>query len=209
MTIDAEIWAGLRVASSTFQLQIPQRQQRTAGGDVYAAGLGAPLWSGRAVLRPGPHVTQIAVEAALDRLRRPGQRLELWDTRVRGPRADPTAALLGPAVPQLLEVGGNAVRLTGLPPGYLLQRGDYLGWSYGASPVRRALHRVWTPQVVAGAQGITGWIEVEPLIRPGVPVSAVILHRPRLTAQIVSASYGEAVPMITDGAEIDWIQTFR
>lgn len=112
--------------------------------------------------------------------------------------------------PSVHSAGGNWLRIQGLPPGYVLRRGDWIGFFYGTSPTRRALHRVWSAEVVANAAGLTGQIEVEPLIRPGlVSGERVQLVRAACKAVLVGAAYGAGRLNITEGAQVAWTQTLR
>lgn len=205
--IDADVFGGLRIAESEFRLSVPVRVNRLAGGQVIPASLGASLWQGSVTLAQGYHRTAAATEAAIMRLQRPGVTFLAYDSRFMGPVDDPTGAILGAATPTVHTITGTALRITGLPAGYTIRRGDLIGWTYGTSPVRYAVHRAWTPVSVASAGGLTPLIEVEPLIRHGTAVGApVSLIRPRIRAQLMVPSYGAGRPLITAGAVLPFVQ---
>jgi len=205
--IDTEVFAGLRVADAAFALNVPVRVNRLGGGQVIPASQGAALWQGRVTLVDGYHRDAAAVEAAIMRLKRPGVTFLAYDTRFLGPEADPSGAILGAATPTIHTITGTALRIAGLPGGYIIRRGDLIGWNYGTSPVRYALHRAWSPESVASAGGLTPLIEVEPLIRPGAVVgAAVTLVRPLIRAQLLVPSYGAGRPLITAGASLPFVQ---
>jgi hypothetical protein len=206
--IDTEAFAGLKIAEAAFSLSVPVRVNRLAGGEMIPASLGASLWQGTVTLVQGYHRTAAPNEAAIMRLQRPGVTFLAYDSRFNGPDYDPTGSILGAATPTVHTITGTALRITGLPSGYTIRRGDLIGWTYGTSPVRYAVHRAWTPVSVASAGGLTPLIEVEPLIRPGTPVGAAVsLIRPRIRAQLLSPSYGAGRPLITAGAVLPFIQT--
>jgi hypothetical protein len=207
--IDTTIADLMRVSASGLRLSDPVAVNRLAGGQVITASAGAALWTGSLELVPGYHAAQAEIEARIARLQRAGVRFLIHDTRRNGPRTDPGGIMLGSSTPTIhtLDADNVRLRITGLPSGYTLSPGDWIGWSYGSSPTRRALHRVVTG-AVADASGLTPLFEVVPHIRPGVVTGAAVqLVRPQMFAQLIGADYGNGVPLITAGARIDFIQT--
>jgi hypothetical protein len=209
--IDTTIADLFRVVGSTWRLNDPVVVNRLVGGEVLTASAGAPLWTGSLELVQGYHAHQAEIEARIIELQDPGVRFRTHDPRFNGPRLDPGGFILGSATPTIhtLDTDNLRLRVTGLPVGYTLSPGDYIGWTYGSSPTRRALHRVVTA-ATASAGGLTPLFRVRPHIRLGaVTGAAVQLVRPQITARLIGVDYGKVVPLITPGARLDFIQTLR
>lgn len=207
---DGTFLSDLRVEGQTFDLLVPAETAQTASGEVIRAALGSGLWRGTLSLAMSTHQNAASIEARLARLVRPGATFDVWDVRRVGPNFDPTGAILGAASPTVHSSSTTWIRITGLPPSYRLRRGDWLAFDYGSSPVRRALHRVWTVEAVANASGLTPQIEVEPLIRPGLSAGAAVsLIRPACRAAVLSAQFGRGAGVFTEDAEIAWTQVLR
>lgn len=205
--MDLQFYAALGIVEQSFELVHPSVEQRTADGRLILAPLGSPVWRGSFVTQARDHRVQAAVEAAAARVRRL-QSLFLWhDARFVGPAADPSGAALGAATPTVHSSAYGWVRIQGLPPGYVLGAGDWLGWAFGPGAARRALHRVASASVVAGPDGLTGAIDVEPPVRAGVaPGAAVQLIRPACAAIITGMSQGPAARRRTGGLQVSWTQ---
>lgn len=204
--------AALPVAAVQFRLSEPIETARLGDGTVLSASLGAALWTGTIRLARRGHRAAMASEALIGLLQRPGASVLLHDPRVTGPAGDPEGAILGAAIPVLHAIAANAreLRLAGLPAGYVLTPGDMLGFAYGASPLRHALHRLVTG-AVADAEGLTPFVEVIPRLRPGaVTGTAVTLVRPFCKAVLLpDPDYGSAARALTEGATFGFIQTLR
>jgi hypothetical protein len=208
---DITFFGGIKVASARLTLSEPQETNRLADGSILKASLGAALWQGELSLIPGYHVDQGAIEVRLAKLLRAGQTFLAYDTRYDGPASDPDGIILGSNTPTIHTLNGDnrRLRVTGLPAGYQLTAGDWIGWTYGSNPVRYALHRIET-DATASSAGLTPLFAVEPFIRPGITVgAAVTLVRPPIKAVMTQADYGAARPVITDGASFSFIQTLR
>jgi hypothetical protein len=142
----------------------------------------------------------------------PGATFLCHDRRQIGPASDPTGSGLGSRTVTIHSVASNLreLRLTGLPSGYVLSAGDMLGFQYGSSPVRYALHRI----VVGGtasSSGLTPMLELVPNLRPGaVAGMTVSLIRPARKARLLpEPSYGSGRQALSRGASFDFIQTLR
>ena len=205
-----EFFDGLRLQAWGMSLAVPVGTSRLANGQTIPFGLGEPYWRGRVQLSPHYHAQHAATEVDLMRLERPGQTFLVYDARFNGPQADPGGVILGAANPVIhtLNANNQSLRVSGLPAGYVLTKGDWIGWQ-SANPLRYWLHRVATTVTASGA-GLTPLFDVEPHIRPGALTGmAVDLIQPVCRARIVSAGYGNARPRITDGASFDWEETVR
>ena len=208
---DAVFFGGIKKAAAKLKLNEPQEVNRLGDGSVLKASLGAALWQGELSLIPGYHADQGAIEVKIAKLMRAGETFLAYDTRYDGPAADPDGSILGASTPTIhtLDADNRRIRVTGLPVGYELRAGDWIGWTYGSSPVRYALHRIETDATASGA-GLTPLFAVEPFIRPGVTVgAAVTLVRPPIKAVMTEADYGSGRPLITEGATFSFIQTLR
>lgn len=203
----------LPIKELTFDLPEAVEISETGGGEVLTASLGHRLWQGEVQLGDMTRDEAADCMAMLDVLRRAGGSFMAHDIGRPGPRADLTGAVLGTASPKLLAVHANnrEIRLSGLPIGYQLQRYDYLAFSYGANPVRHALHRIAAP-AVAGTGGATGYFEVSPNIRPGFALDAdVSLLKASCKAIIVPGTVtpGRRQATMTVGASFKFLQTLR
>ena len=170
------------------------------------------LWQGEVTL--GRMLEAEAAHAAvmMDLIRPSGALFWAYDIRRPFPKADPTGSILGGASPVVyaLPAGSREIRLSGLPAGYELRRGDYLGWTYDSG--RWALHRVASSQVVASGTGITPAFDLNSVIRPGVTVgTAVQLIRPALPMMRIrgSISPGQTRAAITEGFTFRFSQTLQ
>lgn len=206
-----DFYGALRIASQTFVLNVPSGISRLANGQSIPYANGASYWRGSVGLAQAYHA-DTDHEVDLMRLSRPGETFLVFDTRFNGPRADPGGVILGVATPVIhtLDADNRRMRVSGLPAGYVLSKGDPVGWHYGASPVRYAYHRL-AETVEASGAGLTPLVAVEPHIRPGsVTGTPIELVRPVCRARIASASFGQAVRRIwTEGTTFEWEETLR
>ncbi|WP_323775954.1 hypothetical protein [Leisingera sp.] len=211
MSIDTTFFGLLRKHQIRFRLSEPVETNRLASGEVLTASLGAALWVGEITCFQAHYSVAQEIEARIDKLQRPGEFFEAYDPRFNGPKSDPDGVLLGASTPVIASLGGDnrSLTLSGLPSGYELSAGDYIGWQYGTNPVRFAVHRLATGATADGA-GLTPIFEVSPHVRTGVTVgTAVNLVRPRIKARLMSPDYGNARPMFTEGARFSFTQTLR
>jgi len=211
VTTDTTFFDCLPYASTSFSLSEPVQTARLGDGSIIKGSLGAALWRGEMRLHAAKHPNLAETEARLAKLMRPGQFFLAYDSRFNGPAADVGGVILGSSTPVIHTVAANnrEMRVSGLPSGYVLTAGDYIGWQYG-SPARYGLHRLVTGATASGA-GLTPLFEVAPFIRPGVVVgsTAVVLVRPPIKAVLESSDYGSGAPRITQGASLRFIQTLR
>jgi hypothetical protein len=199
----------LRIRQITFDAPEQLEVNRTGGGANLRARIGPQLWTGEVQMGRLTRDEAIEHEVLTQVLGGPECSFLVFDTRRPGPRQDLTGAILGASVVTIASTpNAREMTLTGLPSGYVLRRGDYLAFEYGASPVRRALHRVVDPVVTANGSGTTPLFEIYPLRRPGVIVSSVTLVRASCKAVIVPGSLqsGRSEKTITDGMTFRWEQ---
>lgn len=192
----ASWWSQLRIMSMTPLLSEAISHTTTRGGETIRADQSARLWRYRVELWWYYHDAADAVLAQLRALQNAGGSFMAHPRPRNGPIADPEGVILGAATPTIASLEANAreLGLAGLPSGYVLQAGDYLGFSYG-SPTRHAMHQVLVGGT-ADAVGSIPLIEVNPYIRPGADVGAsVTLLRPQFKALIVPGSVEEGQAM--------------
>lgn len=183
-----DFWSTLRFQTfDKLRLAGGLQFQATGGGEVIPARTGQRLWEGDVTLVAG--YDHGATEALLTVLQDPGRSFMATAHDRPYPLRDPTGALLGAAAPVIasLPAGGRSMTLSGLPAGYVLSPGDYLGFTRG-TPARHELVQLVTGAVADGA-GVTPEFEVTPGIRPGAIVGAAVqLARPTFRAMIVPGS---------------------
>ncbi len=189
--------------------------QRTKGGTILTSDLGDQLWSGKIDLSVMTHDEVSAVRPLINMLRRGGTSFLVSDLTRPWPRFDADGLIIAAwaGSPQLASVGssGREVSLTGLPPNYVLSRGDLISWTYGSSPLRYALHEL-VGTVQASSAGTTDLVEVNPPVRPGAAAGdPVKLRWPVCKARLVPGqnSTGASERTITTGATLSWQQMLR
>lgn len=209
----ADFFGDLRVQSITFDL--PESMVATGvtgSGDILTADLGSRLWSGEVQLGPMYYDEAEEVSAKLSTLRQAGRSFFVYNMAKPGPRMDREGAILGAATPQIKSVASNNRELTlkGLPVGYVLSPGDYIGFTYGSSPTRYALHDLVTGGAANGSGEVT--VEVSSFIRAGAAANAAVtLIKPYCKAVLVpgSISRGQAAGQFITGIKFGWRQTLR
>lgn len=200
----------LRVQAARFWLPESLTVERSEGGEIFSAERGPRLWQAEFTLAQGHHANVDEIEARLALLAQSGRSFLAHDPRRTGPKADPEGLGLAGFAPATSATTAREVTITGLPVGYVISRGDYLGWSYGTNPTRQALHRAVTAPVADGSGAAT--IEVVPNVRPGTTAGiAVTLIRPVCKMVLVPGSYesGAAARVFTAGATFRAQQTLR
>lgn len=211
MAVDTTFFDLLRLSRSSFYLNEPIETNRLGNGEMFTASLGAALWRGEFTGFPLRHSASAEIEARIAVLQRPGEFFTVYDRRSCGPQLDPSGAMLSGSTPKIqsLNADNKRIKLEGLPSGYEIRSGDYIGWDYGSSPQRKALHRV-VAGGVADVNGLSPLLEVTPHIRAGVAIETpVSLIRPKIKARLLSATYGRGAGGITEGARISFTQTLR
>lgn len=200
----------VRIQSARFWLPDATVQEGNEGGELFTAARGPRLWQAEFSLAPAHHADLDRQEARLALLSMPGASFFAYDPRRTGPFDDPDGTILGAATPSISAASGRDMTITGLPATYSIRRGDYIGFAYGASPTRYALHRAVNE--VTAVAGVATNVEVVPPIRPATLTGvAVQLIRPTCKMVVVpgSVSYGAGAGVITGGATFRATQTLR
>lgn len=206
----AQFFDGLAIQSMTMWPEQPQSVTRDRNGVVQTFGRGAAVWRGRVQLVPDLHRDAAAIEALLDVAARPGASFLAHDTRFDGPAADPTGAALAGRTVTVHAVGADnlSLALAGLPAGFQITRGDRVGVTWGANPVRYGLWR-FHGAGVADPDGQTPLIAVTTFLADAVgPGDAVSLVRPPVKAVLDGLTYGAGLVAYTEAAAFDFIQTY-
>ncbi|WP_370204878.1 hypothetical protein [Pararhodobacter marinus] len=204
-----DFFAGLPVAECEFHLPASLAMSRTRGGSIKTARLAERLWTGKVTLALQEPGDAAAVEAKVSALLEPGRTFFVHPLPFCYPQADPDGAGLAGALPVIHSVtpGGRAIRISGLPSGYVLRAGDMLSFAYGVNPTRYALHRI-VREVTADIVGQTSALEVTPQIRAdfveGAPVK---LKRPFTKALMLPPAAQRSVLEVVQGLTLEFIQT--
>ncbi len=198
--------------ASSFWLPDSLEINQLGSGEILTADLGPRLWRGSITTPPGTYETVAEQDAVISIIRQAGRPFFVHPPRAAFPIADPTGSILGVAVPLLASVSADRREITieHLPALYKLTAGDFVSFSYGASPTRFALHRV-VKSAVAGTGGVIT-IEVSPNVRPGESSGAEVeIKRARMKAVYIPGSY-QAPQSNMDaesGISFDFMQTLR
>jgi len=208
----ADFWDRLPISSGPLRLTESYAFSATESGEVRTEATGNRLWGADIALGTVTPDEGRDIGPLLDLVRQEGGTFFAWDVRHSGPRDDPSGAILGTATPVIggLPAGGREMRLNGLPPNYVLRRGDMLSFAYAASPVRYALHKIVDEVVTAGTGGATGLFEVVPRIAAGaVGGELVNLIKPSCKAILRPGTFqpGTEQHFVTRGAAFSIIQT--
>lgn len=206
--------ASLRQEVLSFDLNEALSFTMDRGGATHEAETADRLWSGAIQIHSDTHEAATALQALANTLRYAGRSFFLYDLRRPFPSQDPTGSTLGASTVQIASLNSDTRRLAlkGLPASYVLSRGDYLGFTYGSSPVLYALHQVIDATVTANGSGITPEFEVVPHIDPGAAVDdPATLARPALKAQYLPGSWRslEARNNRSGGLAFNWVQVLR
>lgn len=200
----------LDIRSVEWQLRRYDELSGLGSGEMLAAQLAPPRWSGSVSLVAMTHAKAAEVQALFEALDGPMNSFYLYAPQKQFPVMDPDGSILGTDTPTIHTIGVNnrSLRLQGLPEGYVLSVGDFLSFSYGENPERRAFHRV-VERVVASSSGVTPLFEMRPHLRPGVAVDLpVALVRPAAKVFVVPDSFtpGTASAAWTEGMSFQVMQ---
>ena len=169
--------ANCQVRAGTFFLADGRRSMRTRGGEIITSKAGNRLWMGSAEIIPLDHQAAASLEARMSILLDPGGAFYVYDKRLPYPQNDPDGSISAGLSPNLMTVSGNRQDVTFSGLTFNLAAGDAFHFSYGASPVRRAYHRIVT------RDGTT--YQVTPPIRDGyVTPAPVTISKPAFKAVI-------------------------
>lgn len=201
----------LLVEETTYHLGAELQHDETEDGEILTADRGPRLWQGEVKLGSLTRAEITAHQTLIDAMLYAGRGFWCHDRNRPFPILDPAGAALAGYSPVIdaLPAGNRSLRLSGLPPHYVLSRGDGLAWDYYNEGPRRARHAVLDLLVAADGSGVTPAFEVSPFIRQGaVAGAAVMLGRAACRAVIdaKSVTVGRARPGLGPGGGFRWRQ---
>lgn len=174
-------------AQQSFELQRVDFLSPEAGGRLGAVAAGAPLWLASWTIGKVARLKSDELRAWVARLRGPMRTFLGYDvarrfplsysggfagmTRAAGGGFDGSAAVWS----QSIDPEGDAVvSLTGLPAGFQVAFGDYVGFRWGAGNTRRAMVRAIEPAVASAGGAIS--IRIEPPVPTLVVPAGAVAH---------------------------------
>ncbi|WP_336799576.1 hypothetical protein [Kaistia sp. MMO-174] len=194
---NTDLMAALVVASVKFGLSYGQETSGQAGGTIRVADLRSPLWTMEAECSTLTLDQLLNVETLIDQIGGSKGSFYAWDPRRPFPELDPDGSGLGASAVKINSLGADnrSLSLKGLPPGYVVSRGDPLCFDFGG---RRAFHRISSVSAAANGGGVTPEFEVVPNLRTGAATNAdVTLKRPTAEMRLVPGSFnGNAQGML-------------
>lgn len=194
-------------ASGKFHPDYGQETSGQAGGQIRVRTNRAPLWHLSLSCPAIERDEASAIHAIIGSMSQSVGSFYAYDLRRNGPKQDPTGATLGSSTVQIKSLGSDGISLAlkGLPVGYVLTRGDYLGFTY--SSTKKALHQVVAATVTADGSGYTAEFEVHPAIRQGAAVNDVVaLVRPVAEFRIVPGTYDPTADGAIDSISLEAMQ---
>lgn len=194
-------------ASGSFRPDYGQETSGQAGGQIRVRINRAPLWRLSLTCPAIERDDASAIHAVIGSMGQSVGTFYAYDLRRNGPKADPLGTTLGSSTVQIKSVGSNGISLAlkGLPVGYVLTRGDYVGFTY--STTKKALHQVVAATVTANGSGETTEFEVHPAIRQGAAANdAVSLLKPVAEFRIVPGTYDPTADGAIDSISLEAMQ---
>lgn len=209
----ANFWDQMPI--STLALDCPAQVETagTGGGQILTREIAPRLWRGVVTLGRLTPTEAADVLPLIDLVSGPGASFMVHDLTRPYPALDPNGDVLGPSTVSISAISADRreLRLSGLPPHYLFSRGDLVGVTWGAGPVRYGMHRMAVASP-ADVTGLTGWIEVTPEIHPAVTIASLaVLRRPPFKAVFLPGSVqaGTLRRGLVEGIGFSFMQTLR
>ncbi|TPE47224.1 hypothetical protein [Amaricoccus solimangrovi] len=196
----------LRVREMTFWRRDFVETSGTGRGDIIVSEIAPPKWIADVTLARYNNRDADELQALFEAIL-PHRLFHLYNIRRPFPAADPDGSELGNSAPLLHAIGSDNVslRISGLPSGYTLTRGDMLAFNRGD---RRSLHRI-IDTVSANSSGLTPSITVTPALKTGTVTGVrVFLERPTALMMIAPGSFAAGVTrkMLSDGCSFQAIE---
>jgi hypothetical protein len=209
----ADFWDQLPISACSLDCAPQLETSGTGGGQILTRERAPALWQGTVELGRLMPAEAADVLPLIDLVRQSGASFLVCDLTRPFPALDPNGSVLRAAAVTVAAIAPDrrSLRLAGLPPAYPLSRGDLLGTSWGAAPVRYGMHRL-AEDGGADATGTTGWIAVVPALAAGVAIgAAVTIERPAFKALVVPGSVqaGRRTRGLHEGIGFAFIQTMR
>lgn len=185
---------------------------RTAAGDVIRDEVAEGYW--RVLVSFGRLTREelSAAEALVDILKAQQACVLITPPFNRAPKNDPDGTVLGGNTPQVSSIDRTArtIALSGLPPGYVLERGDYLSITYDSD--RWSLHKVVSKLEAANGLGFMLGLSIEPNIPRAITTPQnVRLFDPQCLAVLTpgTATEGSDQNRVTSGMSFELQSTLR
>lgn len=169
-----DILAGLTFPATTPRIKPLWRQEtsRSAGGVTLVKDLGPLLWQVSYLTTAIERDRAGEVEADLLTLENGGQLFEGYDPARPFPASDKLSPLTGVTI-HSIRTDRLALRITGLPAGFVLTKGDWLSIDDGTN-----LHLLRAAQTsVSTGTGLSPWFEIRPGLRPSIVVAMPVVLR--------------------------------
>jgi hypothetical protein len=206
------------VAAGQFNLSESRRLSISNRGEVFTRSGGARRWEGNITLTPAQNARSGSFDVMLDILTGAGASLLVYDHRRPYPARDPTGSILGSSVVVIASALSNFVELSlsGLPPGYVLSRGDYMSFTFVdvTGQTQWSLHRVVGLTVTASGAGVTPVFEVSPQLPDDVTLVGKVVTLKKATCKVAvrpqSARYSRgSAGTVSEGQSFDFVQMKR
>jgi hypothetical protein len=191
MTQPLDYLAFYRWAPFKWEVKRGDELSGLGSGRTIAAELSSPLWTAPVNALPMRNSLAEELDAKIRALNGAQEPFMMTSPLFRGPRLDPTGALLANAYVSISSIaaGGTAVALKGLPAGYVLSTGDKVQVQYSMSPERYAFFE-FSEAGAANGSGVTGPLKVFPALPAGVSADmGAVLITPACRVFIVPDSY--------------------
>lgn len=203
----------LPISQEVFDLSDSWSSNENGAGEIMKSRSGPVLWQGSFTVLTHGQIDADDLVARADLIRQQGGTFLVSPRHLSGPFYDQTGVILGAATPTFTTVNVNMrdVNIGGLPSFYVLRRGDFIGFQYGSSPVRYALHRVVTGGTANVSGGIAS-VELSPSLRPGaIAGMALTLIKPVCKATLVPGAFDPQSHAFRPRSSftINWRQTLR
>lgn len=191
----------LEIVEASFHLGDNHNIASTQGGELITSAYGVRLWSGTVRTRTLPHASAELIAARMRMIA--NARATFYVEPIHHTLAGATGAQINNVT------NGYEVKFQGLAANKIIPAGTFFSYAYDGT--RRAFHQT-IENGGADGTGLTGFIQVEPEIRPGWAAgAAVAFDAPIAKAVYVPKSLRSPVVRATlsDGPSFDWMQTLR
>lgn len=181
----------LKIDSVNFSLVWRQEFSRQAGGTPRVKDLGAPYWMAKLGCSNLQNTDFLQSGALINRLHGSIDTFYVWEPRAQFPQSDLTGSILGSSNVTIhtIGTGNDTIRITGLPVGYVITKGDKFCFDHGSNPVHRCFHE-FSANAVAAAGGLIPLTAIVPNIRVGATVGLVVtLIKPSAEMFIAPGSF--------------------
>lgn len=193
-----------------FDIQRNDELSGSGDGRVWQAELAPPLWTATFKLPPMPHAQGNELAAKIRKLQGSQQTFFLYDPTAKGPRYDPTGAILGSSTVTIssINTARSAISLQGLPANYVLTIGDRIQISYLTNPVKYAYIEV-SETVTASSGGASPLFDIYPYLPTGITVGMTVTLIKAACRMILlpnNYSIGTNVAVLNNGMSFKAIQ---